>query len=160
MLWSDEYPIWIHPDLEDLLDINYIVPAMRYDFATFKQIEDFSKIDDYFKLREELDKLEWTTPAHPQDRVYNSRYVKFEGLCHSVFWGPPEFRSNHASCVILHSKTVRERKDLERMNHLIDEQFFRMNINPLLSSSKIVHSWGRGTPMKYNDWKEFVKAFE
>ena len=155
----DEYPIWIHPELENILDFNYIVPAMRYDFATQEQIEKFSKIEDYFKLREELDKETWTTPVHPQDRVYNSRYTRFEGLCHSIFWGPPEFRSSHASCIILHNKVIREKKDLKRMNDLIDEQFYRMNINPLLSSSPIVHKWGKGTPKKYDNWKEFVEAF-
>ena len=46
------------------------------------------------------------------------------------------------------------------MNHLIDEQFYRMNINPMLSSSQIVYGWGKGTKKRYENWIEFVQAFK
>ena len=161
---GDEYPVWIHPQIEDAFDYIYILPVLRYDFPTFEEI---NYIDENFKTPQEIidyckDKVEskeWEGSSL-QDRVYNSRYVKFEGVCHSVFHAPPHFRANTIFSIYLHNKDVRQAKDKERMDRLVDEQFARQNVNPYLASSNVVLGWGKNKKHLYKDWKEFVEDFK
>lgn len=162
---SDEYPLWIHPNIEDYFDTNYVIPAIRYDFFELdeifhldKQDKDFPSLLAYCNSKKEAGLLEGVSV---QDRLYNSRYVQFEGLCHSVFHCPPNmgFRGHDLGTILLHNKTVRLSKDKDRMDKLIDEQFARQNINFMLASSEQVLGWGRGVKHKFEDWKEFVEAY-
>ena len=156
---SDEYPVWIHPELEDKLDLNYVINVQRVDFLTMEEIEKYSKFD-YNALMNE--KYLWKREPgliSRQDRVYNGRYAKFEGVCHSVFHVPQHFREQTVSVIVLHNKTVRDAKDLERMRDVIREQYARQNINNFLMSSPTVLGWGKHEKHKYEDYKEFQKAY-
>lgn len=151
---SDEYPVWIHPEIEDRFDINYIIPALRFDFfpkedimAIDKNKQDYQSLINYCSG--------YTTGVSIQDRIYNSRYVQFDGLCHSSFHAPLHFRSAEAGAIYLHNKTVREAKDKDRMDDLIDEQFARQNINFMLAASEQVLGWGKGMTHKFEDWNEW-----
>ena len=155
---SDEYPVWIHPDIEDRFDVNYVLPALRFDFFSK---EDITMID---KKKQDFPSLlkycqENSSGISIQDRIYNSRYAEFNGLCHSTFHVPQHFRGAEAGAIYLHNQTVREAKDKDRMDKLIDEQFARQNINFMLSSSEQVLNWGKGTKHKFEDWNEWYEAY-
>lgn len=161
---ADEYPVWIHPDIEDMYDINYVISALRFDFFTKEEIklideknEGFQDLmvycGDFVGLKEHPERMSI------QDRLYNSRYAQFEGLCHSIFHVPDNFRSKEAGTILLHNKTVREAKDKDRMDKLIDEQFARQNINPFLASSPNVLQWGKNIKHKFDDWNEWYKYY-
>lgn len=152
---SDEYPVWIHPDIEDRLDTSYVVPVLRYDFYTKEEIMKIDKINGYDDILKACD-----GEKSIQDRIYNSRYVQFNGLCHSMFHTPPNFRAQEAGAIYLHNSTVRKTKDKDRMDKLIDEQFARQNINLMLAANETVLGWGKGVKHKFEDWKEFVEAYK
>ena len=161
---SDEYPIWVHPDIWDMLDVSYVLPVLRADFLNKPEIEfldrkgyDYGEIMNYLDRMKNAGQLEGMSI---QERIYNSRYAYFEGLCHSIFHVPDHFRSKETGAIYLHNRSVRVAKDKDRMDKLIDEQFARQNINPALASSQNVLGWGRGVKHKFEDWKEFVKAYE
>lgn len=160
---SDEYPMWINPDIEDYFDTSYIIPALRFDFFDMDEIKnldennkDYPSLLAYCNSKKDAGLIE---DVSIQDRIYNSRYVQFNGLCHSVFHAPPNFRGQEAGTIILHNKTVRLAKNKDRMDKLIDEQFARQNINFMMSSSEEVIGWGKGVKHKFNDWKEFIGAY-
>ena len=151
---SDEYPVWIHPDIEDRFDINYVLPVVRFDFFSNEEIVEIDEMEEnYPNLIKHCDKIAEGTSV--QDRIYNSRYVQFDGLCHSTFHVPMHFRAAEAGAIYLHNQTVREDKDKDRMDKLIDEQFARQNINFMLSSSEQVLKWGKGVQHKFDDWNEW-----
>lgn len=155
---TDEFPVWINPKIEEKLSLNYVLPALRFDFLTMEEIEDIHNKDlDYFDILDLLDRGD--LEKNQQDRIYNARYAKFEGLCHSIFHVPEHFRSSESGTILLHNKEIRNKKNKTRMDALIHEQYARQNINPLLSSSKMVYSWGRGKKHKYKNWKEWNNAF-
>jgi len=161
---SDEYPVWINPELEKVFDLNYIVPTIRYDFLTTERIYHFDRYNlsfnqyiDRFDLLRASGEVE---SKSIQDRFYNCRYVQFNGVCHSVFHAPDHFRGNTAGAILLHNKTVRDAKDKKRMDELIDEQYARQNVNPRLTSSSMVMQWGRGMIHKYEDFEAFDKAYK
>lgn len=155
---SDEYPVWIHPEIEDRLDMNYVLPVIRFDFFSK---EDIMLIDekkqDYPSLLKYCSENSQGTSV--QDRIYNSRYAQFNGLCHSTFHVPHHFRAAEAGAVYLHNQTVREAKDKDRMDKLIDEQFARQNINFMLASSEQVLNWGKGMKHQFEDWNEWYEAY-
>lgn len=155
---SDEFPVWINPDLDDLYDIKYIPMCLRADFCTPKEIEEiYNKLSDVSDPNEIIKILDGKEITQ-QDRLYNSRYAKFNGVCHSIFHVPPEFRSNSIGAVICHCNTIRDRhKRSEYTNPLIYEQYARQNINPFLASSDTVLEWGKGKTHQYKDYKEFIK---
>jgi len=156
---SDEYPVWIHPDIEDKFDLNYVLNVQRVDFLSMEEIDKYSKLE-YKDIMN--DKYLWNRGpglVSRQDRVYNGRYAKFEGVCHSVFHVPQHFREQSVSVVVLHNKTVRDAKDLERMRDIIREQYARQNINSFLMSSTTVLGWGKNEKHKYEDYKEFQEAY-
>lgn len=157
---SDEFPVWVNPNLEKLFDYVYVIPAVRFDFLTTKEIKQIDKENsDYDKLIEDCRKM--PVEKSVQDRIYNSRYAQFEGVCHSIFHVPPHFRGNDAGAILLHNKSVRDVKNKKRMDHLIDEQFMRQNINPMLSSSPVVSQWGKKVKHhRYKNFEDFKKAFE
>ena len=161
---SDEYPVWINPGIEEALDINYVVPVLRYDFLSREEIKEIDAIQSYEEITGYCDKLleieEHKERKSIQDRVYNSRYVQFDGLCHSVFHTPPHFRASQAGAVYLHSEAVRNAKDKDRMDKLIDEQFARQNINFMLASSETVLRWGKHIKEhKFKDWTEWFEGY-
>ena len=45
------------------------------------------------------------------------------------------------------------------MDKLIDEQFARQNINPLLASSANVLQWGKGIKHKFEDWNDWYNHY-
>ena len=162
---SDEYPVWIDPDIEDIYDINYIPGAWRMDFLTMEQI---------MKIDGEIDN---NAPNHPafqlpvklesqglQERIYNSRYAKFEGVCHSIFHVPDTFRRLDPVTLLLHNKTVRDAKDIDRMRTIIREQYAKQNINAALASSNKVLEWGRPKGRRYThkfkDFDDFIKNYK
>jgi len=156
---SDEYPVWIHPDIEEHYDLNYVLNALRVDFL------DMDTIIGLDSKEYDLEKLVYTLKgmgydAQHQERLYNSRYAKFEGLCHSIFHVPDHFRRVEASTVLLHNKTVRDAKDLDRMRTIIREHYARQNINPNLASSTIVLGWGRPFGHAFKDYDDFVKNYK
>lgn len=168
---SDEYPVWIHPDIEDMFDLNYIIGTVRFDFL---------EMDEILKIDRNIDNNSKTFPdikpigtlsenPHHQDRVYNSRYVQFNGACHAVFHTPGNvgMRQRTPSVVILHNRTVREAKDLDRMRDIIREQYSRMLVNPLLGSSTVVLSWAKEWKKtmpsklhKFETFEEFKAAYD
>lgn len=156
---SDEFPIWINPNIEDMLDLNYVLQAIRADFLSSDDIwKMWNKFKDYDEI---ISEIRGKYDISIQDRIYNSRYAKFNGLCHSIFQVPPHFRSNEAGAILLHNKTVRDEKDKKRMDKLIDEQFMRQNINPMLASSETTLRWGKKiSKHPFEDFEEFKKAFE
>jgi len=156
---GDEYPIWIHPDIEDHYDLNYVLGCLRFDFLSHEEILEIFNQNlsvEQLKAHPYLQGLE----TSKQDRLYNSRYAKFEGLCHSIFHVPDHFRERTASAVLLHDKTVRDVKNLDRMRAIIREGYARQNINPSLASSSTVLGWGKGHKHIYNDYEDFKKAWE
>ena len=169
---SDEYPVWIAPDIEDRFDLHYVLGTVRFDFIPMEDIMKVDKdidhdaltpppIPDFESIAAELE-----SPPHHQDRAYNSRYVQFDGVCHAIFRCPQHFRANNPSVVILHNKTVRDAKDIDRMRDIIREQYSRMIINPALSSSETVLGWARdymtetALQHKFETFEEFQKAYE
>lgn len=158
---SDEYPVWINPDLDEILDVNYVAHVLRYDFLTMKEIEVYAMLSFAQLMADsKLNELIKTGKATKQDRVYNSRYAKFEGVCHSIFHTPVHFKQNSPGVLVLHNKSVRDAKNLDRMRDIIQEQFSRQNINPHLASSDIVIEWGREQKHKYKDVLEFQEAYK
>jgi len=163
---SDEYPVWIHKDIEDQLDLHYVIATARFDFATMEEIKyidsrvfhESEKVPSIQGIIGMLKNLE--APPHHQDRVYNARYAQFNGACHAVFQCPPHFRSKQPSVYILHNKTVREAKDMERMRDIIREQYSRMIINPLLSSSEIVYNWAKDWKAQHPEYQHKFETFE
>lgn len=162
---ADEYPVWIHPDIEGMFDTSYVISALRFDFFSKEDIKLIDKKNEGFqdlmvycgdtlKLKEHPERMSI------QDRIYNSRYAQFEGLCHSIFHTPDDFRTKEAGAILLHNKTVREAKDKDRMDKLIDEQFARQNINPYLSSSPNCLQWGKGVKHKFEDWNEWYNHYQ
>ena len=105
-------------------------------------------------------------PPHHQDRIYNSRYVQFDGVCHAVFRCHPNFREATPSVILLHNKTVREAKDMDRMRDIIREQYGRMIVNPALASSQTVMGWAieymteTALQHKFETFEEFKKAYD
>jgi len=163
---SDEYPVWIAPDIEDRFDLNYVIGTVRFDFLTMEEI---LKIDSLVQHDsptppqlpgiEDVGMLE--NPPHHQDRIYNSRYIQFDGICHAIFKTPyPHFRANVPSVVILHNKTVREAKDMDRMRDVIREQYSRMIINPALASSDVVMGWARQWKTEHPEFQHKFETFE
>ena len=162
---SDEYPVWINPGIEEALDLNYIIPALRYDFFTREEINEIdSKKQSYEEIKDYCESFLQTEKEGEsrsiQDRIYNSRYVQFNGLCHSIFHAPPHFRAAQAGAIYLHNKTIRNAKDKDRMDKLIDEQFMRENINFMLASSENVLKWGKHVKEhQFEDWNEWTEAY-
>lgn len=166
---SDEYPVWIHPDIEDRFDLKYVLGTVRYDFLPMDEILEINKYLDNnspifpgFQIKTPL-----TNKPHHQDRIYNSRYVQFNGVCHAVFHMPTHFRQNTPSVILLHNKTVRDAKDLDRMRDIIREQYSRMLINGELSSSPTVMGWAREWKKtmpsklhKFETFEDFKKAYD
>ena len=166
---SDEYPVWIHPDIEDMFDVNYVIGTVRFDFLEMdeilkidKSIDNKSKEFPEFKITGSL-----SNEPHHQDRIYNSRYIKFNGVCHATFHCPPHMRQNTPKVCILHNKTVRDAKDLDRMRDVIREQYSRMIVNPVLSSSEIVFGWAKEWKRtmpdklhKFETFEDFSKAYD
>ena len=168
---SDEYPVWIHPDIQDMFDLNYIIGTVRFDFLEMKEILTIDRhIDNNSKTFPEIKpKGVLAENPHHQERIYNARYVQFNGVCHSVFHVPPNvgMRQTGPSVAILHNKTVRDAKDLDRMRDIIREQYSRMLVNPLLSSSANVLGWAREWKKtmpsklhKFETFEEFKAAYE
>jgi len=155
---SDEFPVWINPQLEEIYKYKYVPTTLRADFCTPKEIEDiFYELSDVYDVNQIFEVLKGKEISR-QDRLYNCRYARFEGVCHSIFHVPEEFRSNHLGAVLCHCSTIRDKhKRDEYTNPIIDEQFARQNINPFLSSSTNVLKWGEGKTHQYKDWKEFVE---
>lgn len=155
---ADEYPVWINPNIENMFDTSYVIPTIRWDFLSSdrisfvgEKVQEFNEINDYCKglgLEQSV-----------QDRIYNSRYAQFDGLCHSIFHVPTTFRAVEAGAILLHNKTVRDAKDKDRMDKLIDEQFARQNINFMLASAEVVLGWGKGVKHKFEDWKEWYNFY-
>lgn len=164
---SDEYPVWIDPNIEQIFDTTYIPMTLRYDFLT---MDDIIGIDNSKDKLKEIKKIEGQldNPPHHQDRLYNARYVKFNGVCHSVFHAPQHFRGRKPAVYILHNKTVRDAKNIDRMRDIIREQYSRMIINPELSSSKNVFQWAKEWKRKelpdrlhkFIDYKDFKRAYD
>lgn len=154
---SDEYPIWVNPDLDSMLEWIYVMPAVRGDFFSMEEIEDIDKQDlDYYTLLEIINEKEVST----HDRIYNCRYTKFSGLCHSIFHVPMNFRGKEAGAILFHNKTIRDSKNKERMDMLIHEQYYRQNINPYLASSEEVLKWGKKVRKhNFENWKEWDEAY-
>lgn len=170
---SDEYPVWIAPDIEDRFDLNYVLATVRFDFLTREMIKDIDKdIKHDSPTPPEIPNIEelmglLSAPPHHQDRAYNSRYVQFDGVCHAIFRCPLHFRANTPSVVIMHNKTVRGAKHMDRMRDIIREQYSRMIINPALASSETVMSWARQWKSehpefqhKFETFEEFKKAYD
>ena len=144
---SDEYPIWIRPNIEERFEINYVLGCLRGDFFSMEEIEPFYEkdfVEDELKQEINVNPIfqgkEWSM----QDRVYNSRYAKFDGVCHSIFHVPYHFRSRDPDIVVMHNKTVRDAKNIDRMRSIIREQYSRMVINSELKSSNKVMEWAIG----------------
>lgn len=158
---SDEYPVWIHPDIEDIYDINYVPGAYRIDFFDMVDILAINnKIDNNAETHPAL-QLECEPEWHGmQDRLYNARYVKFEGLCHSIFHVPDHFRRAEPATLLLHNKTVRDQKDIARMRTIIREQYARQNINPNLASSNNVLEWGKRYYHAFKDYDDFAENYD
>lgn len=155
---SDEYPVWIHPDIEDHYDLSYVLNCLRVDFLDMDEIMEVdSKKYDLSKLSEILKGRGYT--ALHQERLYNSRYAKFEGVCHSIFHVPEHVRRTQASAVLLHNRTVRDAKDIDRMRTIIREQYARMNINPALASSETVLGWGKQFGHAFKDFDDFINNY-
>jgi len=156
---SDEYPVWIHPDIEKMFDLSYALPALRADFFEMDAINDWiEKKYDYNTIVNTLNmmKEQKTIDISTQDRIYNCRYAQFNGVCHSVFHMPQYLRGRSAAAVLFHNKTVREDKNKERMDELIYEQYQRQNINPMMASSEVVLMWGkRIIEHRFKDWTEW-----
>ena len=156
---ADEYPVWINPNIEEMFDTSYVIPTIRWDFLSSdrisfveEKVQGFNEINDYCKdlgLNQSI-----------QDRIYNSRYAQFDGLCHSVFHVPMNFRAKEAGAILLHNKNVRDAKDKDRMDKLIDEQFARQNINFMLASAEVVLGWGKGVRHRFEDWKEWNDYYD
>ncbi len=166
---SDEYPVWIHPDIEDMFDLNYVIGTLRFDFLEMAEILKIDRtIDNNVREIPKFNIIaKLTNNPHHQDRIYNARYVQFNGVCHAVFHMPTHFRQNKPSVIILHNKTVREAKDLDRMRDIIREQYSRMLINRELSSSPTVMGWARDWKKtmpsklhKFETFEEFQKAYD
>ncbi len=166
---SDEYPVWIHPDIGSKYDLNYILGTVRYDFLSMEEILEIDKKIDNNSL--EFPKFDIKTPLenkpHHQDRIYNARYAKFNGVCHAVFHAPEHFKEKTPSVIILHNKTVRDAKDLNRMRDIIREQYSRMIINPNLSSTQTVLGWAKEWKRtmpdklhKFETLEDFTKAYD
>jgi len=161
---SDEYPVWIHPNIEDMYDTSYIPTTYRIDFLTMEDIMKIDKeIDNNAEKPPEIhidNPIEWQ--GH-QDRLYHARYVKFNGPCHASFHAPKHFFSNTPATLLLHNKTVRDQKDLDRMRTIIREQYARQNINPALAGSEAVLKWGQEPGKRYThkfkDYKDFKENY-
>jgi hypothetical protein len=168
---SDEYPVWINPHIEGMFDINYVIGTVRFDFVEMDEILKIDKtIDNNSETFPQLDLKEpLSENPHHQDRIYNSRYVQFNGVCHATFHVPEGIgmRQNAPSVIILHNRTVRDAKDLDRMRDIIREQYSRMLVNPLLSSSPVVFGWAKewkkSMPTKlhkFETFEEFKEAYD
>lgn len=169
---SDEYPVWIAPDIEDQLDLNYILATLRYDFLNVVEIMEIDKLINNKSPTPPnipgMGGIILNGPPHHQDRVYNSRYVQFDGACHAIFRSPAHYRSTTPAVYIMHNRTVREAKDLDRMRDIIREQYSRMLINPALSSSDVVFRWAQEWKQrhpeielhKFENFEEFKKAYD
>lgn len=168
---SDEYPVWIHPDIEDMFDLNYVIGTSRFDFLEMAEILKIDRnIDNNAKSLPQINTIvPLENNPHHQDRIYNARYVQFDGVCHATFHIPPNvgMRQKTPNVAILHNKTVREAKDLDRMRDVIREQYSRMLINPLLSSSETVFNWAKEWKKtmpsklhKFETFEEFKTAYD
>lgn len=168
---ADEYPVWVHPDIESIFDTIYIPLTIRFDFFEMgeiltidKEIENNGEVPPHLQFMKP-DAPQLRQPI-PQDRLHNSRYAKFEGLCHSTFRVPQHFRGRSPAVILLHNNTVRIAKNKERMDELIREQFARQLINPALATNEVVLGWGRKelagrNPLhKFKDYKEFVDYYK
>ena len=166
---SDEYPIWVRPNIEERFEQNYVLGCLRGDFFTMDEINQF--YDRTFVEQEIKSELgvnpifqgkEWSL----QDRIYNSRYAKFDGVCHSIFHVPFHFRTQEPDVVIMHNKTVRDAKNLDRMRAIIREQYSRMMINSELKSSDKVMKWaidyaqGRKPLHQFEDYNKFIEHWD
>ena len=129
-----------------------------------RDIDNNSKILPQFKISGTL-----SENPHHQERIYNARYVQFNGVCHAVFHVPNNvgMRQTSPSVIILHNKTIREAKNLDRMRDIIREQYSRMIINPILSSSQKVLGWAKKWKKtmpsklhKFETFEEFKAAYE
>lgn len=152
---GDEYPVWIHPDLEKIYSDYHVPTAVRADFCTSEEILEYQHYlaDNgpnklFRKLKDDGKEIS------RQDRLYNSRYTKFEGICHAGFHVPSEFRSDDACALILHNKTTRK-KSRGRIHDIITEQFARQNVNNNLAANKTILGWGKDIDHEYKDWREF-----
>jgi len=157
---SDEYPVWINPNIEYMFDMNYVIPAIRWDFLDLKTIMEIFEKNQGFEDINKYCKEHLKLQVSVQDRIYNSRYAQFDGVCHSVFHVPSHFRAQEAGAVYLHNKTVRDAKNKDRMDKLIDEQFARQNINFMLASSEQVLKWGKGVKHTFESWKEWYDYYK
>jgi hypothetical protein len=165
---SDEYPVWIHPDIEDKFDTSYVLATARFDFVSREEIMKIdSDMPQVSRVPPQFNVSSLEAPPHHQDRVYNSRYVQFDGVCHATFRCPPNFRERSPSVILLHNKTVRDAKNIDRMRDIIREQYSRMIINPALSSSDVVFGWAKQWKAehpkiqhKFETFEEFRKAYE
>lgn len=169
---SDEYPVWIAPNIEEQFDLNYVLATLRFDFLDMNKIMEIAgKIDKDSPSPPNIPGMEGVIlegPPHHQDRVYNSRYVQFDGACHAIFRSPAHYRSVTPAVYIMHNKTVREAKDLDRMRDIIREQYARMLINPALASSDVVFKWAQDWKSrhpeielhKFENFEEFKKAYD
>ncbi len=156
---SDEYPVWINPEIEKMFDVSYALPALRADFFETDAITEWVENQyDYETIVNTLNamKEQKTIEISTQDRLYNCRYAQFNGLCHSVFHMPQYLRGRAAAAILLHDKTIRGAKNKERMDELIYEQYMRQNINPMMASSEVTLVWGkRILQHRFNDWTEW-----
>lgn len=158
---ADEYPVWINPEIEAMYDTSYVLSVYRYDFLTMeeilkidKEIINMNPFPPQFKCESKI-----TSEGH-QERLYNARYAKFEGLCHSGFHVPDHFRGKAPATMLLHNKTVRDAKDINRMRTIIREQYARQNINPNLCSSNTVLGWGKNYKHMFKDFDDFKNNYE
>lgn len=166
---SDEYPIWIRPNIEERFDQNHVLGCLRGDFFTMDEVNQFydrTFVEEEIKSELGVNPIfqgkEWSL----QDRVYNSRYAKFEGVCHSVFHVPFTTRTQEPDMVVMHNKTVRDAKNLDRMRAIIREQYSRMMINSNLKSSDKVMGWaidyaqGRKPLHQFEDYNKFIEYWD
>lgn len=158
---GDEFPVWIAPDLEDRFDLNYVPKVLRYDFFTMDEIREVDRdMKFHYKGAPSEVPLLKHKEVSVQDRFLNSRYARFQGLCHAIFHVPQHFRGMTPSAILLHRETPRDDSNKERMRDIIREQKARSNINPFLASSNQVLQWGRGEKHKYESWEDWKKAYE
>lgn len=157
---SDEYPVWIHPNIDELYETSYVLNAHRVDFLDMETILKLDAEIDNNILPPPPIKFENIKEQGHQERLYNSRYAKFEGLCHSIFHVEEHHRGGSPATLLLHNKTVRDAKDIDRMRTIIREQYARQNINPNLASSSTVLGWGRKYGHKFKDFEDFKNNYK
>ena len=156
---ADEIPVWINPDIENLLEKEFWLISERHDFVEEEDIIKIAKTT-FEEMRESCK----TTGAKPsiQPRIYNSRYVQFTGIIHSWFEHPTENNPKHLGAILLHNVTERNKKrsvDAARFDDLVHEQYARQNMNPKLAVNSTVLSWGKKWDHEYKDWKEWYNKY-